>query len=717
MAASGAPAGDGDSGAPAPVPEPVTLDVPVAVTAIAESNTLAVPLRALASVPIEDVRFEFDSSFLLPDATRALERVAPLHQRFPSASVTLFGHTDRIGNDDYNKKLSGRRAQSVYAVLVRDPDLWEGLYQDPLGADDWSKRPVQSMLQALGFDPGPIDGVIGNQTKTAVKAFQTDVGLPATGALNPTTRLELFTRYMDHICCDPSGNPFKLEKSAFLGRGADADGKVDYQGCSEFNPIVVPSKKQNQAAANPSRANQRDFTNASNRRVTLFFIAPGTEIVVDEWPCPRVKDGPADCRKRFWSDGATRLAPTAESRRQRDSHDTYACRFYERITLTAAPEELGEVRPGEVRARWSKSQVLPVHNSAFPPATPPTDAIPEDAKVELLVDTRGVPDGTPARIEVRHAQTDAVVPQGTLDNLEVRGDQVIDPTTGTRPVWSFQADHQPWETWDKPLFYIVAVIGDGDGSQGESPHDLAVEEDLLRVRPIFVTIADAIADTPAGGGLTTVDEMHEVGNIQKLDAARGISLVPFNQTVVPTALWGSVIRNTYCYHQTSHGDLRCRIDGDQFDSSNDDFPTVCPNDPSHPGRSVLFIGDTPFGDAETNDVAGVPSVPRYLVYINTCVAGFEPSFAEALIGRGTRNVIAFRKYIPDDDAREMARQFFRKWSQIFRTDPERIPEVFFSVAPPFFGSMRPVLFGAGGGAASSAAATASAVGSALGALA
>lgn len=693
--------------------EPITIEAPVAVTATDEANTLAAPLRAIAAVPVEDTRFEFASSFLLPDATRSLERVAPLHERFPSAPVTLFGHADRVGDEDDNKKLSGRRARSVYGALVRDTDIWEDLYQHPLGNDNWQGRPVQSMLQKLGFDPGPIDGVIGNKTKKATKDFQTANGLPATGNLNPSTRQALFAAYMDAICTGPDGQPFQLEPADFLGQGADPDGKADYQGCGEFNPIFVMSKQQDADLGAPSRRNQRDYANAPNRRVTLFFIDPASEVVVDDWPCPRAKEGTAGCRKRFWSDGDDRLKPADQPRNERETHDTYACRFYERFTLTAVPGEIEAVRPGEVRARWSKSTVMPVHNDTFPPATPPTDVIPEDCKVELLVDTQGVADGTPARIEILHAQTDTVVSNGELDNLEVRGDHVVQPDTGERPQWLFEARHGPWEIWDKPLFYIVAHVG--DAQQGESPHDLDAEEDLLRVCPVLVTIADAIADTPAGGGLTTQDEMFEIGNIEKLDPARGIYSIAFNQAVVPIALWGSVIRNSYAYHQTSHGDVRCRIDGDQFDSNAaGDEPTVCPNNPAHPGRSVLFIGDTPIGDAETADVVAVPSVPRYLVYINTCVAGFEPSFADAFLARGTRNVIAFQKYIPDDEAREMARQFYRKWTQIFRCDPEKIPEVFTSVAPPFVGSMKPVLFG--DGAAGASAAGAAAVANALGGL-
>jgi hypothetical protein len=691
--------------------DPITLDLPAAVTAAAESNTVAVPLRAVASLPIEDVRFEFESSFLLPDATRALERIAPMKLRWKGAPITLFGHSDRVGDEVHNKELAGRRVRAVYAMLVRDRQIWEELYQHPLGRDDWRGRPIQHMLQALGFEPGAIDNVIGAKTKKAAKAFQGSRGLPATGNLNPTTRDALFGAYMDHVCQDTEGKPLVLTSGEFLGGGNDPDGKADYQGCGEFNPIFVPSKKQERAGATAGHKNERDFTNASNRRVTLFFIAPGAEVLLAEWPCPRAKDGPDRCHDRFWSDGPARLRPREQARKQRDTHDTYACRFYERLTLTAEPGEAEEVRPGAVRARWSKSEVLPVHNVGFPPATPPTDTLPDDATVELLVDTQGIPDGTTARLDIINAQSGKVV--ASLDGLELKGDQVIDPNTGVRPVFTFEAAHEPWDVWDKPLFYIAADVG---GARGESFHDVATEEGLLRVRPMFVTIADAIADTPAGGGLSTVDEMYELGEIQRTDPTRGVYLMPINRRQVRISEWGSVIRNTYAYHQTSHGDVQCRIDREQFKAGVDDLPTVCPKDPSHPPRSVLYIGDTAFGDVETLTIAGVPSVPRYLAYINTCAAGFEPSFADALISRGTRNVVAFRKYIPDDDAREMARQFYRKWSRVFRCDPEKIAQVYYSVSPPYFRSMRPVLYGPGEAAGAIDKTKQSAVGQALGAL-
>ncbi|KPJ97392.1 MAG: lytic transglycosylase, partial [Desulfobacterales bacterium SG8_35] len=44
---------------------------------------------------------------------------------------------------------------------------------------------IQELLSAQGFDPGPIDGVIGSQTRQAIKEFQRTAKLPADGHPSP----------------------------------------------------------------------------------------------------------------------------------------------------------------------------------------------------------------------------------------------------------------------------------------------------------------------------------------------------------------------------------------------------------------------------------------------------------------------------------------------------------------------------------------------------
>lgn len=48
-------------------------------------------------------------------------------------------------------------------------------------------RAVQAELRRLGYDPGPIDGVMGQRTTSAITAFQRASQLPQTGSLTPET--------------------------------------------------------------------------------------------------------------------------------------------------------------------------------------------------------------------------------------------------------------------------------------------------------------------------------------------------------------------------------------------------------------------------------------------------------------------------------------------------------------------------------------------------
>jgi hypothetical protein len=348
-----------------------------------------------------------------------------------------------------------------------------------------------------------------------------------------------------------------------------------------------------------------------------------------------------------------------------------------------------------IEAKWSKDEVTPNHNSNWPPNDPPEDEIPEEAKVELVVDTTNVPDGKEASITIHHCHTKAMIPEGSLRNLEVRGNKVVDKDTGERPEWVFEAKHRPWDPWDKPFFFFKVTVS-YKGLHDETPDDYENQEDeCLRVLYWQVCVSDAIADTPAGGGLSTQAEMNEIGGIFEGVEHTRVLKQPFNQANVPVELWGSVLRNSYAYHHASHGDIVDRTTGAQLNQPGDPNP---PTVPVGNWRSVICLGDTNMGDAEVNQKDNVPSTPRYLAYMDTCVAAWEPSFGNAFIARGTQNYLAFRCYIPDGDARQMARNFYRKWCNDHKCDPDQIPAIFFDVGAPYYGSMRPVLMGRGGGA-------------------
>jgi peptidoglycan hydrolase-like protein with peptidoglycan-binding domain len=56
-----------------------------------------------------------------------------------------------------------------------------------MAASDQLVRKVQQQLQAKGMDPGPIDGIWGPQTHSALEQFQQKQGLQASGQVDART--------------------------------------------------------------------------------------------------------------------------------------------------------------------------------------------------------------------------------------------------------------------------------------------------------------------------------------------------------------------------------------------------------------------------------------------------------------------------------------------------------------------------------------------------
>ncbi|WP_319423662.1 OmpA family protein [Pleurocapsa sp. FMAR1] len=61
----------------------------------------------------------FDKASLRPDAEVALQQISnSIAQRSANGLIEIDGHTDSVGNDAYNLKLSKRRAESVQQWLI-----------------------------------------------------------------------------------------------------------------------------------------------------------------------------------------------------------------------------------------------------------------------------------------------------------------------------------------------------------------------------------------------------------------------------------------------------------------------------------------------------------------------------------------------------------------------------------------------------------------------
>ena len=69
-------------------------------------------------VNMSDVLFDFDKYTLKPGAREKLAKVRGNHSGHPGLKMAVEGHTDSIGSDEYNMKLSENRADTVRDFLV-----------------------------------------------------------------------------------------------------------------------------------------------------------------------------------------------------------------------------------------------------------------------------------------------------------------------------------------------------------------------------------------------------------------------------------------------------------------------------------------------------------------------------------------------------------------------------------------------------------------------
>ena len=68
----------------------------------------------------EDIHFDYDQSTLKPEAQTILKRNIELLKENPKAQIRIAGYTSAFGAEDYNKKLSERRANAVKEYLVNE---------------------------------------------------------------------------------------------------------------------------------------------------------------------------------------------------------------------------------------------------------------------------------------------------------------------------------------------------------------------------------------------------------------------------------------------------------------------------------------------------------------------------------------------------------------------------------------------------------------------
>lgn len=89
-----------------------------------------------------------------------------------------------VADPEASASIRGEAVEALKTITAEDFGLDHQAW-----AEWWKRQPysAQQSLQQLGFDPGPIDGVLGEKTRAALRRFQESKGLPPTGKIDPPT--------------------------------------------------------------------------------------------------------------------------------------------------------------------------------------------------------------------------------------------------------------------------------------------------------------------------------------------------------------------------------------------------------------------------------------------------------------------------------------------------------------------------------------------------
>lgn len=127
----------------------------------------ASPNEVVVTMP-SDITFGFNSAAVKPQFIAHIDDLARTLNRYPNLIITVVGHADATGSDDYNQALSERRARSVGAVLMDDGVGYRRIAASGRGewepvasnATEWGRaqnRRVEIHLKKPGAEPIPYE--------------------------------------------------------------------------------------------------------------------------------------------------------------------------------------------------------------------------------------------------------------------------------------------------------------------------------------------------------------------------------------------------------------------------------------------------------------------------------------------------------------------------------------------------------------------------------
>jgi lysozyme family protein len=123
-------------------------------------------------------------------------------------------------------------------------------------------REAQTSLRQEGYDPGPVDGVVGPRTQAALASYQRAQGLPSTGRLDSETRVRLD---VEQRVLEPDAERIRVVQQALKDAGHDP-GPIDgVRGSRTIAALRRYTAAPAPGAPEPQRAVIDEFLRNSER--------------------------------------------------------------------------------------------------------------------------------------------------------------------------------------------------------------------------------------------------------------------------------------------------------------------------------------------------------------------------------------------------------------------------------------------------------------------
>lgn len=90
------------------------------------------------SIDLNSILFDFDSYELKENSKQTLDQIIEVLKQYPNQEIQILGHTDNIGDENYNEELSEKRAKTVVEYLLQ-----KGLSENQISYKGYgSKKPL-----------------------------------------------------------------------------------------------------------------------------------------------------------------------------------------------------------------------------------------------------------------------------------------------------------------------------------------------------------------------------------------------------------------------------------------------------------------------------------------------------------------------------------------------------------------------------------------------